>query len=107
MRGLKPYRERGQRDTSVMLRAPKSFQDKTLWPEYQAFSAELDADLDELTTRVIREAIDDDVSEASDESPKALGNETTGLGASVSGVCCSTSRTRTIRLCAARSGQVG
>jgi hypothetical protein len=37
-------------------------------------SAELDAHLDELTTRVIREAIDDDVSEASDEAPKSLGN---------------------------------
>ncbi len=69
-----------------MLRAPKSFQDKTLWPEYQALSAELDAHLDELTTRVIREAIDDDVSEASDEAPKALGNGTTNQGTSVGGV---------------------
>jgi hypothetical protein len=60
---LKPYREHGQRQTSVMLRAPKSFQDRTLWPEYQALALELDAHLDELTTRVIREAIDDDVSE--------------------------------------------
>jgi hypothetical protein len=64
--GLKPYRERGQRQTSVMLRAPKSFQDRTLWPEYQALSLELDAHLDELTTRAIREAIDDDVSEAAE-----------------------------------------
>lgn len=64
--GLKPYRERGQRYSSVMLRAPKSFQDKTLWPEYQALAKELDAHLDELTTRVIREAIDDDVSEAAE-----------------------------------------
>ena len=83
--GLKPYRERGQRHTSVMLRAPKSFQDKTLWPEYQALSAELDAHLDELTTRVIREAIDDDVSEASDEAPKSLRNGATSQGASVVG----------------------
>src|SRR5437660_8217474 len=29
--GLKPYREYGQRHSSVMLRAPKTFQDKTLW----------------------------------------------------------------------------
>ena len=62
--GLKPYRERGQRSSSVMLRAPKTFQDKTLWPEYQALSRELHAHLEELTERVIREAIDDDVSEA-------------------------------------------
>ena len=83
--GLKPYRERGQRYTSVMLRVPKSFQDKTLWPEYQALSAELDAHLDELTTRVIREAIDDDVSEASDEAPQSLGSGVTSQGASVVG----------------------
>lgn len=83
--GLKPYREHGQRYTTVMLRAPKTFQDKTLWPEYQALSAELDAHLDELTTRVIREAIDDDVSEASDEAPKSLGNGVTNQGASIGG----------------------
>ena len=71
--GLKPYREHGQRHSSVMLRAPKSFQDKTLWPEYQALAKELDEHLDELTTRVIREAIDDDVSEAAETtSSKAL-----------------------------------
>jgi hypothetical protein len=68
-----------------MLRAPKSFQDKTLWPEYQALSEELNAHLDELTTRVIREAIDDDVSEASDEVPKSLGNGVTNQGASADG----------------------
>ena len=46
---------------------------------------ELNAHLDELTTRVIREAIDDDVSEASDEAPKSLGNGVTNQGASVGG----------------------
>jgi len=56
-----------------MVRAPKTFQERTLWPEYQALSKELDAHLDELTTRVIREAIDDDVSEAVEAVPtKAL-----------------------------------
>jgi hypothetical protein len=62
--GLKPYRARGQRYSSVMLRAPKTFQDETLWPEYTALSQELHAHLAELTERVIREAIDEDVSEA-------------------------------------------
>jgi hypothetical protein len=81
--GLKPYRERGQRSTSVMSRAPKSFQDKTLWPEYQALSAELNAHLEELTKRVLREAIDDDVSEASDDAPKSLGSGVTNQEASV------------------------
>jgi len=56
----------------VQLRAPKTFQNQTLWPEYRALSEELDAHLDELTQRVIREAIDDDVSEAVEGAPKAL-----------------------------------
>lgn len=68
MRGCLRYREHGQRRSSVMVKAPKSFQDRTLWPEYQALSRELDEHLDELTTRVIREAIDDDVSEATEST---------------------------------------
>lgn len=69
--GLTPYRERGQRQTTVMVRAPRTFHDRTLWPEFLALSKELEASLNELTDRVIREAINDDVSEAP-EAPKAL-----------------------------------
>lgn len=32
--GLKPYRERGRRYSTVIVRAPKSFQHGTLWPEF-------------------------------------------------------------------------
>ena len=71
--GLKPYREYGQRYSSVMVRVPQTFQERTLWPHFQAVSKELNMHLDELTTRVIREAIDEDVSEAAETtSPKAL-----------------------------------
>jgi hypothetical protein len=70
--GLKPFRESGRHHSTVQLRAPKTFQNQTLWPEYRALSEELDAHLDELTQRVIREAIDDDVSEAVEGAPKAL-----------------------------------
>jgi hypothetical protein len=69
--GLQPYRERGRRYSTVIVRAPKEFQHATLWPEFLALAEELDAHLNELTERVIREAIDQDVSEAT-ESPKAL-----------------------------------
>src|SRR5512139_1050392 len=69
--GLTPYRERGQRHTTVLVRAPRTFHDRTLWPEYQALSEELKKSLEELTNRVIREAINDDVSEAP-EAPKEL-----------------------------------
>ncbi len=70
--GLKPYREPGQRYSTVLLKAPETFQNRTLWPEFLALSEELDAHLQELTDRVIREAIDDDVSEAPDAEPAAL-----------------------------------
>jgi hypothetical protein len=71
--GLKPFREAGRRYSTVQVRAPKTFQEKTLWPEFLALSEELHAHLEELTERVIREAIDDDVSEAAEAGvPRAL-----------------------------------
>jgi len=69
--GLTPYRERGQRHTTVLVRAPRTFHDRTLWPEFKALSDELEATLEELTNRVIREAINEDISEAP-EAPKEL-----------------------------------
>ncbi len=71
--GLKPYREGGRRYSTVQLRAPETFQKQTLWPEFMALAKELDAHLSELTERVIREVIDEDVSEAAEATtPKAL-----------------------------------
>jgi hypothetical protein len=71
--GIKPYRQQGRRYSTVMVRAPKAFQHGTLWPEFLALSDELHAHLDELTERVIREAINEDVSEAAETAaPKAL-----------------------------------
>lgn len=69
--GMTPYRERGQRYSTVLVRAPKTFHARTLWPEFLALSEELDVHLKELTERVIREAIDEDVSEPA-EAPPAL-----------------------------------
>jgi hypothetical protein len=69
--GLTPYRHRGQRQQTVMVHAPRTFHERTLWPEFVALSDELEASLSELTDRVIREAINDDISEAP-EAPKAL-----------------------------------
>jgi hypothetical protein len=67
--GLKPFREPGRRYSTVQLRAPKLFHERTLWPEFVALCDELHAHLDELTTRVIREAIDEDVSEPAEQAP--------------------------------------
>lgn len=62
--GLRPFRERGRRASTIQVRAPQEFHDKTLWPEFQMLSKELHAHLEALTERVIREAIHDDVTEA-------------------------------------------
>ena len=41
----------------MQVRAPETFLNKTFWPTYLAFTAELESHLRELTDRVIREAI--------------------------------------------------
>jgi hypothetical protein len=62
--GLKPYRYRGQRHTTVMTKAPKGFVNETLWPEFQELSRTLRTYLSEVTERVITEVICKDNSEA-------------------------------------------
>src|SRR3954469_24566526 len=36
--GLTPHRERGQRYSTVQVRAPQTFQERTLWPEFLALA---------------------------------------------------------------------
>lgn len=52
--GLEPYRYKGQRYTTVMVRAPRSFVDNTLWPEYLELQEALHSYLNEATQRIIR-----------------------------------------------------
>lgn len=69
---LKPYRYRGQRRTTVMVRVAQRFVDDTLWPEYQQLSATLETYLDDVTTRVVAH-IHVDTSDASEiAEPKQL-----------------------------------
>lgn len=71
--GLKPFRRFRQRYTTVQVVAPATFQQKILWPEFLALAEELKKHLAEITDRVVREAIDGDVSEAEEgDGPKAL-----------------------------------
>ncbi len=64
--GLKPYRLHRQRLTTVMLRVPKGFVDQVLWPEFNELNAALMQYLNDVTTRVIREEVHRDTSEASE-----------------------------------------
>ena len=71
--GLKPYRRYRQRYSTVQVVAPETFHHRTLWPEYLALAEELGKHLEEITERVVREAIHGDMSEAAEgDAPKAL-----------------------------------
>jgi tRNA nucleotidyltransferase (CCA-adding enzyme) len=69
--GLKPYRYRRQRHTTVVIRAPKGFIDTVLWPEFTELNQALRNYLNEVTLRVIHEEIYSDASDAP-EVPEAL-----------------------------------
>ena len=62
--GLEPYRYRRQRYTTVLVRAPKSFINKTLWPEYLELRDALNDYLNEATERIIKEEVYGDSREA-------------------------------------------
>lgn len=62
--GIRPYRYPRQRRTTVMARVPRSFVERTLWPEYQALNRALQEHLDRITTAIIEEAIAKDTSDA-------------------------------------------
>jgi hypothetical protein len=63
---IEPYRYRRQRHTTLMVRAPRRFIEETLWPEFEALSATLRSYLDDVTNRVIAEALHPDASEATE-----------------------------------------
>lgn len=56
-RGLRPYRYRGQRHTTVMVKVAKSYVDGTLWPEFEQLQAVLHEHFEAVTKRVIAQAI--------------------------------------------------
>lgn len=66
--GLEPFRYKRQRYTTVMLRVPKSFVEKTLWPEYSELKDALDEYLHEATERIIREEVFGDAGEAKERA---------------------------------------
>jgi hypothetical protein len=68
--GLKPYRYRRQRRSTIMVRAPRGFLEP-LWREFRELDTELQAYLQEVTLKLIREEVDADTSEAP-EVPDAL-----------------------------------
>jgi hypothetical protein len=66
--GLKPYRLKRQRRTTLMIQVPKNFVDQVLWPEFNELNRALQSYLHEVTLRVIRDEIHSDASEAQEVS---------------------------------------
>ena len=56
--GIRPYRYRGQRRTTVMVRLSRAFVNETLWPEFLELQSTLVAYFDALTDRVIEQALE-------------------------------------------------
>jgi hypothetical protein len=69
--GLNPYRYPRQRRTTIMVRAPRRFIDEVLWREFSELNTDLQAYLNEVTLKVIREEVYADTSDAQ-EVPEAL-----------------------------------
>src|SRR3546814_8662825 len=55
--GIKPFRYTRMHRQTVIIRAPASFVQMTLWPEFEELSSALTAHLDEITTKIIREEV--------------------------------------------------
>ena len=68
--GLRPYRRHRQHAQTVMIDVPERFVDETLWPEFEALSAELRQYLSEVTDRVIADVLEEDGSEPAEEKKK-------------------------------------
>ena len=72
--GLRPYRYHRQKRTTVMLRAPRSFLDQVLWPEFVELNAALTEYLAEMTAKIIREEVYGETAEAEEVTdPGRLG----------------------------------
>jgi hypothetical protein len=81
--GLAPYRYRGQRRTTVMVRVTRTFADQVLWPEFRELDATLRQHLDAVTQRIIATAIHGDVRDAEerpDEAPRVLASSAPARG---------------------------
>ena len=56
--GLKPFRYKGQRKTTVVVKGPRSFIEEVFSPEFERMAKTLFEHLDEVAKRVIEEVID-------------------------------------------------
>jgi hypothetical protein len=71
--GIKPFRYTRMHRQTVMVRAPASFVQLTLWPEFEELSRALAAHLDEVTRKIIRDEVHEATQDAEEISePRQL-----------------------------------
>ena len=66
--GLRPYRHPRMHRQSILIKAPKSFMEQVLWPEFQELNQALRTYLNDVTLKIIREEVHSDASEATEVS---------------------------------------
>ena len=72
--GMRPYRHPRMHRQSIMIKAPKSFMEQVLWPEFQELNAALVAYLSEITEKIIREEVHRETGEAEEvDEPLKIG----------------------------------
>jgi hypothetical protein len=62
--GIKPFRYRRMHRQTVLVRAPASFVQLTLWPEFEELSRALTAHLDEITRKIICDEVHEGTQDA-------------------------------------------
>lgn len=72
--GLRPYRYRRQHRGTVMVKAPRSFIDRVLWPEFRELEDALTGYLADVTDRIIREEVHGEGGDA-DETDEPRGSD--------------------------------
>jgi hypothetical protein len=68
--GLRPYRLKRQRHTTVMVKAPAPFVEAVLWPEFVAINDVLVDYLDRMTDDIIRQEVHGDLGAAPEVGPQ-------------------------------------
>jgi hypothetical protein len=72
--GIRPFRYRRMHRQSIIIRAPKSFVEQVLWPEFDELSAALTTYLSEITEKVMREEVHGETGEADEvDEPRRIG----------------------------------
>jgi len=62
--GLKPFRYPRMRRQTVVVKAPRTFLERTLWPQFLEIETALTSYLDDITEKVIREEVHDEARDA-------------------------------------------